>query len=168
MHCGFPRWVGAVAGAEDPAVVLFTSGSEAKPKGVVLSNRALLSNIAQIRSVIDLGGEQKISTSWPDVPFLCNSEITDKGTRIFIYPTPLHYRVIPELIYNRACTVLFGTPTFLNHYSRFAHPYDLFRLRYVIAGAERSASRCGWPGSRNSASGSWKAMASRKPRRSWR
>ncbi|MGH8592011.1 MAG: AMP-binding protein, partial [Gammaproteobacteria bacterium] len=55
-----PRTLGRDVAPEDPAVVLFTSGSEATPKGVVLSHRALLSNIAQVRAVIDFGAEDKI------------------------------------------------------------------------------------------------------------
>ena len=125
---------------DDWAAILFTSGSEGVPKGVVLSHRNMLANVAQASARIDFGREDKVFNVLPVfhsfgltvgvVLPLC------AGVPVYLYPSPLHYRNVPELIYGVNATIVFGTDTFLNGYARAAHAYDFRSVRYILAGAE--------------------------------
>ena len=126
---------------DDPAVILFTSGSEGIPKGVVLTHANILSNYAQVRCHIDFRPTDILFSCLPVFhSFGLNAGVLMPllgGSKVFLYPTPLHYRIIPELIYEIGATILFGTNTFFKGYGRHAHPFDFRTLRYTVAGAER-------------------------------
>ncbi|MEJ2390033.1 MAG: AMP-binding protein [Gammaproteobacteria bacterium] len=126
---------------DDPAVILFTSSSEKLPKGVVFSHANIIANALQLSTRIDFSTQDIIFSALP----MFNAFGLTAGTllpllsgmRTFCYPSPPHYRIVPEMIYEVNATIVFGTDSFLKGYARFAHPYDFYSVRYLYAGAEK-------------------------------
>ncbi|MGO8764059.1 MAG: AMP-binding protein [Limisphaerales bacterium] len=123
------------------AVIVFTSGSEGVPKGVELTHGNLLANIRQMLAVTDITDGDRLFNC---LPLFHSFGLTVgtvlplvRGIYIFLYPSPLHYRMVPAALYGHDCTVFLGTNTFLNGYARKAHPYDFRSLRYLFAAAEK-------------------------------
>lgn len=126
---------------DSPAVVLFTSGSEGTPKGVVLSHSNILANHKQIAARISFTPQDVVINFLPmfhSFGFTVGTMLPVlNGMTTFFYPTPLHFSVIPEIAYEISATIMFGTNTFLAAYGKKAHAYDFYAMRYVVAGAEK-------------------------------
>ena len=127
--------------AQGTAAILFTSGSEGVPKGVELTHTNILANIRQMLAACDLQDNDRVFNA---LPLFHSFGLTVgtllglvRGFTVFLYPTPLHYRVIPTAIYLQNATIMLATNTFLNGYGRRAHPYDFRSMRYLFAAAEK-------------------------------
>ncbi len=127
-------------GGNKKAVILFTSGSEGAPKAVVLSHANIISNIKQTSCIETLNTTDTVFNALPMFhsfglvigtlfPLIV-------GSKLFLYPSPLHYRVVAEIVYEIGATVMFGTDTFFRGYGRIAHPFDFHNIRFMFGGAE--------------------------------
>ncbi len=125
----------------DPCAILYTSGSEGVPKAVLMSHRNVKANHEQVMSTITVTSADRFFNCLPMfhtfgltvgtlLPIL-------NGMKVFVYPSPLHYKIVPQLFYESLCTFLCATDTFLTGYARFGKPYDFCNARYIVAGAEK-------------------------------
>ena len=127
-------------GGNRKAIILFTSGSEGAPKAVVLSHSNIISNVDQLNCIETLNNKDTLLNA---LPMFHSFGLTVgtffpmfNGCKLFLYPSPLHYRVIAELSYEIGATALLGTDTFFRGYAKIAHPMDFHSLRIMYGGAE--------------------------------
>lgn len=127
-------------GGNKKAVILFTSGSEGAPKAVVLSHANIISNIKQISAIETIN---TTDTLFNALPMFHSFGLTAgtlfpllEGAKLFLYPSPLHYRVVAEIVYEIGATIMFGTDTFFRGYGKIAHPFDFHNVRFMFGGAE--------------------------------
>ena len=136
-----PRLLAARPDPSRPAAILFTSGTEGEPKGVVLSHQNLLANIAQARAHFDFYSSDVLLNPLP--VFHCFGLTVGTllplmiGVKIVCHPTPLAPKEIVRRIRRHGATILISTDTFINQYARVSDTGDLDSLRMAVCGAER-------------------------------
>ena len=126
---------------DDAAGVLFTSGTEGDPKGVVLSHANILANVEQVRAHVDIYPDTDILFN-PLPTFHCFALTVGAilplmvGVKTVCYPSPLHAKEIAKRIRKTKATILFATDTFISQYARASSEGDLASLRLAVCGAE--------------------------------
>ncbi len=127
-------------GGNKKAVIVFTSGSEGAPKAVLLSHANLMANVNQLAAIQTITYKDLLFNALP--MFHSFGLMVGmlfplfQGSKLFLYPSPLHYRVVAELVYELGATLMIGTDTFLRGYAKIAHPYDFHTVRLMYSGGE--------------------------------
>jgi acyl-[acyl-carrier-protein]-phospholipid O-acyltransferase/long-chain-fatty-acid--[acyl-carrier-protein] ligase len=136
-----PRVVAARQSPDRPAVILFTSGTEGEPKGVVLSHANILANVEQVRSHLELYEHDVLLNPLPafhsfglTVGALMPVYL---GVKTVLHPTPRQPHEVVRRVREHSATILLATDTFISQYVRASGERDLSSLRLAVCGAER-------------------------------
>ena len=128
---------------ESPAAILFSSGSEGTPKGVMLSHRNIMANLKQISDMLNTEDTDVVMASLPLFHAFGLTVTTFmplvEGIPMVCHPDPTDAVNISKAIAKYRATIFCGTSTFLRLYTknRRIHPLMLESLRVVVAGAEK-------------------------------
>lgn len=126
---------------DDTGVVLFTSGTEGAPKGVVLTHSNILANVEQIGEHVETLPTDIVFNPLPT--FHCYGLTAGtlwpvlSGMPVVLHPSPLQTKTIAKRIFKSKSSVLFATDTFLQQYMRASAEGGLNSLRIAVCGAER-------------------------------
>lgn len=129
------------AAPDETGVILFTSGTEGNPKGVVLTHANILANVEQIEQHVELEEDDIIFNPLPT--FHCYGLTAGtlwpifSGRKVVLHPSPLQTKTIAKRIFKTRATVIFATDTFLQQYMRASKDGGLNSLRIAVCGAER-------------------------------
>lgn len=136
-----PRLFAPQPASDEAAIILFTSGSEGNPKGVVLSHANILANVEQIEEHVRLEETDIFFNPLPT--FHCYGLTAGtiwpliSGHPVVLHPSPLQTKTVAKRIFQTGSTVLFATDTFLQQYMRASKEGGLNSLRIAVCGAER-------------------------------
>jgi acyl-[acyl-carrier-protein]-phospholipid O-acyltransferase/long-chain-fatty-acid--[acyl-carrier-protein] ligase len=137
-----PSLIASRLGSKQPGVILFTSGTEGEPKGVVLSHENIMANIEQVRAHIGLSPDADIVFN-PLPTFHCFGLTVGAllpligGLKVIFHPSPLQPKEIVRRIRESGATILLATDTFISQYARTGTEGDLDSIRLAVCGAER-------------------------------
>lgn len=126
----------------DPCVILFTSGTEASPKGVPLSHKNIISNQREAMQCIDVNAEDVLHGILP--PFhsfgfsVAGLFPILGGLRVAFYPDPTDGFALAEGVKRWKVTLFCSAPSFLKGLFHAAKPGDLNSVRYFVSGAEKA------------------------------
>jgi long-chain-fatty-acid--[acyl-carrier-protein] ligase len=127
--------------ASDPAVVLFTSGSESLPKAVPLTHENLLTNLRDALSSFHVFRSDRLLGMLP--PFhsfgLTGTLLLPllAGVRVMHHPNPNEVSTLGKIIESYRISILLSTPTFMANIVRANADNDLESLRLCVTGAEK-------------------------------
>ncbi len=139
------RALGGARSLDSLATVIFSSGSTGEPKGVMLTQYNILSNIEQAGQTFAFRHHDKLLGI---LPFFHSFGYTVTlalppvlGVGVVFHPNPLDAKAIGELVEKYRVTFLLATPTFLQIFMRGCEPEQFGSLQYVVVGAEKLPER---------------------------